>query len=243
MNKKESISVSSGFRDAVPKTIAIIMDGSGRGAKRHGVAVSEGHREGTRALRRTVEAAIDVGVETLAVFAFSTENWARPSDEVADLMEIFAETIDREFPDLTRQGVRTRFFGRRDRVPPDLLEKMAGLESQTASKRRLNLWVAFDYGGRGELVEAARRVVQDGVAADDVDDTAISARLYAPELDGLDLLIRTSGEHRISNFMLWEAAYAELVFTETLWPDFAEKDLLEAIDEFARRQRRFGGRE
>jgi undecaprenyl diphosphate synthase len=243
MDKKESISVSSGFRDAVPKTIAIIMDGSGRWAKRHGVAVSEGHREGTRALRRTVEAAIDVGVETLAVFAFSTENWARPSDEVADLMEIFAETIDREFPDLTRQGVRTRFFGRRDRVPPDLLEKMAGLESQTASKRRLNLWVAFDYGGRGELVEAARRVVQDGVAADDVDDTAISARLYAPELDGLDLLIRTSGEHRISNFMLWEAAYAELVFTETLWPDFAEKDLLEAIDEFARRQRRFGGRE
>jgi undecaprenyl diphosphate synthase len=243
MKKKESISVSNGFRDAVPKTIAIIMDGSGRWATRHGVAVSEGHREGTRALRRTVEAAIDVGVETLAVFAFSTENWTRPSDEVADLMEIFAETIDREFPDLTRQGVRTRFFGRRDRVPPDLLAKMAELESQTASKRRLNLWVAFDYGGRGELVDAARRLVQDGVAADDVDDAAISTRLYAPDLDGLDLLIRTSGEHRISNFMLWEAAYAELVFTETLWPDFAEKDLLEAIDEFARRQRRFGGRE
>ena len=219
------------------------MDGSGRWAKRHGVAVSEGHREGTRALRRTVEAAIDVGVETLAVFAFSTENWTRPSDEVADLMEIFSETIDREFPDLSRQGVRTRFFGRRDRVPPDLLTKMSELESQTASNGRLNLWVAFDYGGRGELVEAARRLVEEDVAADAVDELAISTRLYAPELDGLDLLIRTSGEFRISNFMLWEAAYAELVFTETLWPDFGEADLLQAIDEFARRQRRFGGRE
>jgi undecaprenyl diphosphate synthase len=219
------------------------MDGSGRWAKRHGVAVSEGHREGTRALRRTVEAAIDVGVETLAVFAFSTENWTRPSDEVADLMEIFSETIDREFPDLSRQGVRTRFFGRRDRVPPDLLTKMSELESQTASNGRLNLWVAFDYGGRGELVEAARRLVEEDVAADGVDELAISTRLYAPELDRLDLLIRTSGEFRISNFMLWEAAYAELVFTETLWPDFGEADLLQAIDEFARRQRRFGGRE
>jgi undecaprenyl diphosphate synthase len=190
-----------------------------------------------------VEAAIDAGVETLAVFAFSTENWTRPSDEVADLMEIFSETIDREFPDLTRQGVRTRFFGRRDRVPPDLLVKMSELEAQTAANDRLSLWVAFDYGGRGELVEAARRLVEDGVSADAVDEQSIAERLYAPELDRLDLLIRTSGERRISNFMLWEAAYAELVFTETLWPDFAEADLLSAIDEFARRQRRFGGRE
>jgi undecaprenyl diphosphate synthase len=243
MKENEPISSSTRSRDAIPRTIAIIMDGSGRWAKRHGVAVSEGHREGTRALRRTVEAAIDVGVETLAVFAFSTENWTRPSDEVADLMEIFSETIDREFPDLSRQGVRTRFFGRRDRVPPDLLTKMSELESQTASNGRLNLWVAFDYGGRGELVEAARRLVEEDVAADVVDELAISTRLYAPELDRLDLLIRTSGEFRISNFMLWEAAYAELVFTETLWPDFGEADLLQAIDEFARRQRRFGGRE
>jgi undecaprenyl diphosphate synthase len=243
MEEEAPISATNGFRDRVPKTIAIVMDGSGRWANRHGVAVSEGHREGTRALRRTVEAAIDLGVETLAVFAFSTENWTRPSDEVADLMEIFSETIEREFPDLTRQGVRTRFFGRRDRVPPDLLLQMAELESQTASNDRLNLWVAFDYGGRGELVEAARRLVEEGVAADAIDEVAISKRLYAPELDGLDLLIRTSGELRISNFMLWEAAYAELVFTETLWPDFGEADLLEAIDEFARRRRRFGGRE
>jgi undecaprenyl diphosphate synthase len=243
MKENESISASKSSRDAVPRTVAIIMDGSGRWASRHGVTVSEGHREGTRALRRTVEAAIDVGIETLAVFAFSTENWTRPADEVSDLMEIFSETIDREFPDLTRQGVRTRFFGRRDRVPPDLLAKMAELESQTAPNERLNLWVAFDYGGRGELVEAARRLVQEGVAADAVDEGAIATRLYAPELDGLDLLVRTSGEFRISNFMLWEAAYAELVFTETLWPDFGEADLLEAIDEFARRQRRFGGRE
>jgi undecaprenyl diphosphate synthase len=219
------------------------MDGSGRWAESRGLRVADGHRQGTRALRRTVEAAIELGIETLAVFAFSTENWTRPPDEVADLMAIFSETIDREFPDLTRQGVRTRFFGRRDRVPPDLLVKMGELESGTASNDRLNLWIAFDYGGRGELVEAARRLVADGVPPEQVDERALTQRLYAPELDGLDLLVRTSGEQRVSNFMLWEAAYAELVFTETLWPDFGEADLRKALEEFTRRGRRFGRRE
>jgi undecaprenyl diphosphate synthase len=225
------------------RTVAIIMDGNGRWAESRGLPIAEGHREGTRALRRTVEAAIDLGVGALVVYAFSTENWARPADEVDDLMAIFAETIERELPDLAEQGVRTRFIGRRDRVPPDLLARMQELEAETADRRRLELWIAFDYGGREEIVHAARRLVADGVPAEAVDEQALQRFLYAPELDQIDLLIRTSGELRISNFMLWEAAYAELVFTETLWPDFGESDLREALDEFARRQRRFGGRE
>jgi undecaprenyl diphosphate synthase len=226
----------------IPRSVAIIMDGSGRWASSRGLPVAAGHREGTRALRRTVEAAIDVGIETLVVYAFSTENWARPADEVADLMEIFSESIDRELPDLARQGVRTRFMGRRDRVPPELLVKMDQLETGTATKDRLRLWVAFDYGGRDEIVDVARRLVADGVPPDEIDEDAIAARLYAPDLAEVDLLIRTSGELRISNFLLWETAYAELVFTETLWPDFGADDLRGAVEEFARRGRRFGGR-
>jgi undecaprenyl diphosphate synthase len=222
--------------------VGIIMDGNGRWAESRGLPVSEGHREGTRALRRTVEAAIDLGVRSLAVYAFSTENWTRPPGEVDDLMEIFSETIERELPDLAEQGVRTRFIGRRDRVPADLLAQMQELERATADKDRLNLWIAFDYGGREELVEAARRLVTDGVAAQAIDDAAVTAHLYAPELDPVDLLVRTSGERRLSNFLLWEAAYAELIFTETLWPDFGKDDLQDALEEFARRQRRFGGR-
>lgn len=227
---------------AVPGCVAIIMDGNGRWARAHGRPVADGHREGTRALRRTVEAAIDVGISSLVVYAFSTENWARPPHEVATLMEILSETIDRELPDLARQGVRTRFIGRRDRVPDWLREKMDELEQATAGLGTLGLWIAFDYGGRTELVDAARRLIADGVAPDAVDEAAVAARLYAPDLPEVDLLVRTSGELRISNFLLWEAAYAELVFTETLWPDFDENDLRQAIDEYARRGRRFGAR-
>ena len=235
-------------RDADPerpdqaKAVAIIMDGSGRWAAKRGLPVEEGHREGTRALRRTVEAAISLGVRALAVYAFSTENWARPVSEVEDLMTIFEETIERELPDLAEQGVRTRFIGRRDRVHADLRALMERLEDATADRNRLDLWIAFDYGGRDELVAAARRLVEEGLAPEDIDESALTARLYAPSLDPVDLLIRTSGEVRVSNFVLWEAAYAELVFTDTLWPDFGEADLRAALEEFARRQRRFGGR-
>jgi undecaprenyl diphosphate synthase len=218
------------------------MDGNGRWAESHGLPVADGHREGTRALRRTVEAAIDLGVRSLVVYAFSTENWSRPADEVATLMEILEETIDRELPDLAQQGVRTRFIGRRDRVPEALRAKMAQLEAETERRDTLLLWIAFDYGGRAELVEAAQRIVSDGLAPADVDEDAIAERLYAPALPELDLLIRTSGELRLSNFMLWEAAYAELVFTETLWPDFGADDLRDALAEYASRQRRFGAR-
>jgi undecaprenyl diphosphate synthase len=226
----------------VPRTVAIIMDGNGRWAAGRELPVEAGHREGTRALRRTVEAAIELGIDSLVVYAFSTENWARPVEEVATLMTILSETIDRELPDLAEQGVRTRFMGRRDRIPAPLVEKMEQLETTTADRSTLNLWIAFDYGGRAELVDAARRLVEDAVAVDDVDEAAIEARLAAPELPEIDLMVRTSGEHRVSNFLLWGAAYAEFVFTETLWPDFDSEALEAAVAEFGTRSRRFGGR-
>jgi undecaprenyl diphosphate synthase len=224
------------------RSVAIIMDGNGRWASARGLPVAEGHREGARALRRTVEAAIDLGIGSLAVYAFSTENWSRPADEVAAIMELLDETIDRELPDLAKQGVRTRFFGRRDRVPQPLQEKMAGLEAETVGNERLHLWIAFDYGGRAELVEAARRLLEDGVAPEDVDEDALAARLFAPELPDPDLVIRTSGEQRLSNFLLWQSAYAELVFADAFWPDFGEGPLRAALDEYASRARRFGAR-
>jgi undecaprenyl diphosphate synthase len=218
------------------------MDGNGRWAAARGLPVAEGHREGARALRRTVEAAIDLGVDSLAVYAFSTENWTRPPDEVEAIMELLAETIDRELPDLAKQGVRTRFFGRRDRVPEALRDKMATLERETTSNERLLLWIAFDYGSRAELVEAARRLVAEGVAAADVSEASLAERLNAPDLPDPDLVIRTSGELRLSNFLLWQSAYSELVFTDTLWPDFGEAELRDALDAYTQRARRFGGR-
>jgi undecaprenyl diphosphate synthase len=226
----------------LPRSVAVIMDGNGRWAASHGVPVSEGHREGTRALRRTVEAAIDLGVRTLVVYAFSTENWTRPADEVQDLMEIFDETIERELPDLAEQGVRTRFMGRRDRAPDALREQMETLEAGTATNDRLALWIAFDYGGRAELADAAKRVVEAGLTPDEIDEEVLGAYLYAPDMPEPDLLIRTSGELRISNFLLWQLAYAELVFTDRRWPDFGEDDLRAAVQEYAGRKRRFGAR-
>jgi undecaprenyl diphosphate synthase len=226
----------------VPRSVAIIMDGNSRWAAGKGLTVADGHREGTRALRRTVEAAIDLGVESLTVYAFSTENWLRPPAEVDALMEIFGETIERELPDLAKQGVRTRFVGRRDRVSGELKERMENLEAETAHRDRLDLWIAFDYGGRAELAEAARRLVEAGLRPDEIDEEALARFLYAPELPDPDLLIRTSGELRISNFLLWQLAYAELVFTDRRWPEFDEADLRGAVVEYAARQRRFGGR-
>ena len=226
----------------VARRVAIILDGNARWAAQRGLPVADGHREGTRAVRRTVEAAIELGVESLALYAFSTENWSRSPEEVGDLMEIFGETIERELPDLARQGVRTRFIGRRDRAPAELRAQMEGLEAETADNSRLSLWIAFDYGGRAELVEAVRRIVHSGVAADAVDEELVASHLYAPEMADPDLLIRTSGESRISNFLLWQLAYAELVFVDTLWPDFGEEQFAEALERFAARDRRFGGR-
>ena len=228
-----------GAQEESARTVAIIMDGNGRWAERRGLPVAEGHRAGTKALRRTVEAAIDLGVETLIVYAFSTENWSRPEGEVEDLMEIFGETIERELPDLARQGVRARFLGRRDRAPDELRAQMEGLEDKTAHNDRLNLWIAFDYGGRAELLDAARRLVEAG---EEPTEESLRAHLYAPELPDPDLLIRTSGELRISNFLLWQLAYSELVFLDVLWPDFGAEELEDALAAYARRRRRFGGR-
>jgi len=219
--------------------VAIIMDGNGRWANAHGVSVAEGHRAGSRALRPVVETAIDLGIESLAVYAFSTENWSRSPDEVGALMEIFGETIDRELHDLAREGVHTSFLGRRDRAPAWLQEKMADLERATEHERRLLLWIAFDYGGRAEIVEAARRAAVSGV---ELDEESFAEFLYAPKMPDPDLVIRTSGEQRISNFLLWQSAYAEYVFTEKLWPDFGPDELRAAIEEYASRRRRFGGR-
>jgi undecaprenyl diphosphate synthase len=224
------------------RAVAIIMDGNGRWAEQRGLPVAEGHRAGTKALRRAVEAAIDLGVESLAVYAFSTENWSRPPHEVEDLMEIFGDTIVRELPDLAKEGVRVRFVGRRDRAPASLRNQMQTLEAETAENERLRLWICFDYGGRAELVHAVRRIVADGVGAEDVDDELIADYLYEPEMPDPDLLIRTSGEQRISNFLLWQLAYSELVFVDTLWPDFGADDLAAALEAYAGRRRRFGGR-
>jgi undecaprenyl diphosphate synthase len=234
--------VDAAQREEQARTVAIIMDGNGRWAERRGLPVVEGHQAGTRALRRTVEAAIDLGLETLVVYAFSTENWSRPAGEVDSLMDIFGETIERELPDLVRQGVRTRFIGRRDRASAGLREQMAKLEEETAGNDRLNLWVALDYGGRAELVEAARRLVEAGINPAEIDENVLRANFYAPELPDPDLLIRTSGELRISNFLLWQLAYSELVFTDTLWPDFGHRELEHALAAYASRRRRFGGR-
>jgi undecaprenyl diphosphate synthase len=222
--------------------VAIILDGNGRWAMSRGLPVAEGHREGTRALRRTVEASIDLGIGALIVYGFSTENWTRPPEEVDSLMEIFGETIDRELPDLAKQGVRVRFVGRRDRAPEELQDKMAELEARTGTNERLALWIAFDYGGRAELAEAAKRLVRAGVAPEEIDEDTFARALYEPEMPDPDLLIRTSGDQRISNFLLWQLAYSELVFVETLWPDFGADELRAALDEYANRERRFGGR-
>ncbi|MFL5980873.1 MAG: polyprenyl diphosphate synthase [Gaiellaceae bacterium] len=223
----------------VAHAVAVIMDGNARWARKRGLPIAAGHRAGTKALRRTVEASIDLGGESLAVYAFSTENWNRPQQEVELLMEIFTETIERELPDLVRQGVRTRFIGRRDRAPVALRERMAALERETEGNDRLNLWIAFDYGGRAEILDAANRAVAGGR---EVDEETFTSYLNAPEMPDPDLLIRTSGELRISNFLLWQLAYAELVFVETLWPDFGEEQLRAALDDYASRRRRFGGR-
>jgi len=226
----------------VAASVAIILDGNGRWAKRRKLPVAAGHRAGARNVRRAVEASIDLGIHDLSVFAFSTENWSRPQDEVDALMEIFAETIERELPDLAEQGVRVRFIGRRDRAPEELRRRMQAMEDRTALNTRLNLWVAFDYGGRAELVEATRRIVESGVDAAEIDENVFAAHLYAPELPDPDLLIRTSGELRISNFLLWQLAYTELVFSDRYWPDFDARDLRAALADYASRRRRFGGR-
>ncbi len=215
--------------------VAIIMDGNARWATERGLPILEGHREGARALKQTVKDAVKLGLSELTVYAFSTENWSRPRDEVEGLMAMFAELIESETPELDEQGVRMRFIGRRDEVSEDLRNRMNEAETKTADNSRLTLFVAFNYGGRAEILDAAERYGGGG-------EEAFAALLYAPEMSDPDLVIRTSGEERLSNFLLWQSAYSELVFADVLWPDFSIDHLESAVQEFASRKRRFGAR-
>jgi undecaprenyl diphosphate synthase len=215
--------------------VAIIMDGNARWATERGLPVLEGHRVGAQTLKQTVRNAVSLDIEELTVYAFSTENWTRPQWEVEGLMAMFAELIESETPELDEQGVRMRFIGRRDEVSDDLRERMGWAEEQTAGNDRMTLFVAFNYGGRAEIVDAARRFTEG-----DEDDFA--KLLYAPEMNEPDILIRTSGERRLSNYLLWQCAYSELVFSDALWPDFDRDDLAAALEEFGARERRFGAR-
>ena len=211
------------------------MDGNARWAEQRGLPVLEGHREGAQALKRTVRHAVELELRELTVYAFSTENWSRPRAEVDGLMTLFADLIASETPDLDEEGVRMRFIGRREGISSLLLERMAWAEERTAGNARLTLFVAFNYGGRAEIVEAARRF--GGGGEDD-----FRRCLYAPEMTDPDLLIRTSGERRLSNYLLWQSAYSELVFSDALWPDFDRDELVRALDEYVARERRFGVR-
>jgi undecaprenyl diphosphate synthase len=215
--------------------VAIITDGNGRWAQRRGLAPIEGHRAGADVVKARLRDAVEFEIEELTVYSFSTENWARPPDEVGGLMRMFAERIDLETPELDEEGVRMRFIGRREGIDADLVERMRWAEETTAGNDRITLFVAFNYGGRAEIVDAASGF--QGTTEEE-----FRRRLYAPEMHDPDLLIRTSGERRISNYLLWQCAYSELVFRDELWPDFGRDAFRAALDEFEARQRRFGAR-
>ena len=217
------------------------MDGNGRWAQRRWLPRAAGHRAGVAVLTPLLEAAGRAGVKTLTLYAFSTENWARPEDEVDTLMRLFLETARDKVPDLNERGARLRFLGRRDHLPASVLEAMREAEDLTATNDALDVYVALNYGGRSEIVDAARRIVAAGLRPDEVDETTFASYLYAPEVPEVDLVIRTSGELRISNFLLWQIAYAEFYVTDTLWPDFSPEEFLRAIESFATRSRRRGG--
>ena len=217
------------------------MDGNGRWAQKRRLPRTEGHAAGEEALFDTVEGALDLGIKWLTVYAFSTENWRRPADEVRFLMQFNESILVRRRDELNDRDVRIRFVGRRDwRVPKRLVRRMDEAFSLTADNRTMTLTIAFNYGGRAEIVDAVKRLVDEGVPADRVDEEAIAARLYAPEHPDPDLLIRTGGEMRISNFLLWQSAYTELWFTPVFWPDFNREHLYEAIRDYQKRDRRFG---
>jgi undecaprenyl diphosphate synthase len=215
--------------------VAIITDGNGRWAAQRGVPVVEGHRAGADTVKARLRDAVDLGVKELTVYSFSTENWSRPADEVAALMQMFAQRIDAETPELHDEGVRMRFVGRRERVGPELVSRIDWAESLTDGNDRITLFVAFNYGGRAEIIDAARTF--EGETEED-----FRRHLYAPEMHDPDLIIRTSGEQRLSNYLLWQSAYSELVFRDELWPDFSRAAFEESLAEYEARRRRFGGR-
>ena len=235
--KKKSLRSETGAGgEASPaRYVAIITDGNGRWAQQRGLAVNEGHEAGADNVKARLRDAVELGIKELTVFSFSTENWSRSSQEVDGLMQMFGERIDRETPELDDEGVRMRFIGRRDGISPELIERMDWAQNQTAGNDRITLFVAFNYGGRAEIVDAARSF-QGG------SEEEFRTHLYAPEMHDPDLLIRTSGEQRTSNYLLWQCAYSEIVFRDELWPDFDRAALEDSLRQYERRQRRFGAR-
>ncbi|WP_448202927.1 isoprenyl transferase [Azospirillum sp. sgz302134] len=227
-----------------PAHVAVIMDGNGRWAKARGLPRTAGHKKGVDAVRRTVEAAGDLGIGYLTIFSFSSENWRRPEEEVSDLMQLLRFYLRSEIAVLHKNGVRLRVIGDRARLSADIVRLIEDAENLTRDNRKLTLVVALSYGSRQEITLAARRLAEEVQAGrldpKDIDEEAVSGRLFTADIPDPDLIIRTSGEKRISNFLLWQAAYAELVFVDTLWPDFTKRDLEAAIEEFHRRERRFG---
>jgi undecaprenyl diphosphate synthase len=231
-------------RPKPPRHVAIIMDGNGRWAKARGLPRVAGHRRGADAVRRTVTAATELGIEYLTLFGFSSENWKRPIEEVDDLMGLLRHYLRGEIAELHRNGVRLRVIGRRERLPVDIVTLISNSEELTRNNARLQLTVALSYGGRDEIASAARQIAEavraGGLAPDAVDEACFARHLFTSALPDPDLLIRTSGEQRISNFLLWQTAYSEFVFTETLWPDFSKDDLERAVEDFNGRERRYG---
>ncbi|CAN5517623.1 isoprenyl transferase [soil metagenome] len=227
--------------DEMPRHVAIIMDGNGRWAKRRWLPRAAGHRAGVSVLEPLIEAAGEAGVKTLTLYAFSTENWARPDDEVGTLMQLFLDTARAKVPELNERGARLRFLGRLDKLPEPVREAAREAEEATARNDKLDVYIALNYGGRSEIVDATRRMISDGLQPDEVDEETFSCYLYAPQVPEVDLVIRTSGELRVSNFLLWQIAYAEFYVTDTLWPDFSPDEFRRAIDSFASRSRRRGG--
>ena len=226
--------------ERVPRHVGIIMDGNGRWARARGLPRAAGHRAGTENLRRVLRAAVEFGVPVLTIYAFSTENWGRPESEVEILLSIFERVIDRELSELHQEGVQLRHVGRLERISPVLRQKVLKAIKLTEKNQRLILNVAFDYGGRDELVRAIRRMITDGVPAEQVDELLVSRYLYTAGLPDPDLIIRTSGEMRISNFLIWQGAYAEFYMTPSLWPDFDKDELYKALKHYSYRERRFG---
>ncbi len=228
--------------DRVPKHIGCIMDGNGRWAASRGLPRTEGHRAGEHALFDTIEGCLELGVEWFTVYAFSTENWKRPQDEVRFLINFNEEILDRRAHELDERGVRIRFIGRRNwRVPKRLIRRMDESAERTRRNRKMTFTIAFNYGGRAEIVDAVKAIAAEGLDQRKVTESAISKRMYDADMPDPDLLIRTSGENRLSNFLLWQTAYSELYFTDVLWPDFGRNELADAIRDFQARNRRFGG--
>lgn len=224
----------------VPRHVAIIMDGNGRWAKARGLPRTEGHRAGTENLRQILRAAVEFGIEVLTIYAFSTENWKRPRAEVRVLLSILEMVIDRELNELYKEGVQIRHIGEIDGIPAVLQRKIRSATEKTRDNTKLILNVAFNYGGRDEIVRAVRQIVQDGIPADEIDETLISNYMYTSPLPDPDLIIRTSGEIRLSNFLVWQGTYSEYYFTSTYWPDFNREELLKALCDYSNRTRRFG---